>query len=70
MLDGSGEDPGHDVRIALLRPAGAGCTATAIDGARLILLPGVGHDLPAAVWPQVAGEVRALADRAPASTGG
>jgi hypothetical protein len=38
--------------------------------ARLVLLPGVGHDLPAAVWPQVAAEVRALADRAPVSTAG
>ena len=42
----------------------------AIDGARLALLPGVGHDLPAAVWPRVATEVRALADRAPVSPGG
>jgi len=38
--------------------------------ARLVLLPGVGHDLPAAVWPRVAGEVRALADRATVRTGG
>jgi hypothetical protein len=35
-----------------------------------VLLPGVGHDLPAAVWPQVAGEVKALADRAAVRTGG
>ena len=45
-------------------------TAAAIDGAQLVLLPGVGHDLPAAVWPQVAGEVRALADRTAVRTGG
>ncbi len=38
--------------------------------ARLVLLPGVGHDLPAAVWPRVAAEARAPADRAPVSTGG
>jgi hypothetical protein len=30
----------------------------------------VGHDLPAAVWPQVAREVRALADRVPVRAGG
>src|SRR5215831_9953603 len=36
----------------------------------LVLLPGVGHDLPAAIWPRVAGEVRALADRAAVRTGG
>jgi pimeloyl-ACP methyl ester carboxylesterase len=48
----------------LLRPAAARRTAAAISGARLVILPGVGHDLPAEVWPQVAGDVRALADRA------
>ena len=60
----------HGERDPLLRPAAARRTAAAIDGARLVLLPGVGHDLPAAVWPQVAGEVRALADRATVRTGG
>ena len=39
-------------------------TAAAIRGARLVIVPGVGHYLPAAVYPQVADEVRALADRA------
>jgi pimeloyl-ACP methyl ester carboxylesterase len=60
----------HGEQDPLLRPAAARRTAAAIDGARLVLLPGVGHDLPAAVWPQVAGEVRTLADRAPVSAGG
>ena len=63
----------HGAQDPLLRPAAARRTADAIDGAVLIILPGVGHDLPREVWPQVAGEVRALADRAaaqpsPAST--
>jgi pimeloyl-ACP methyl ester carboxylesterase len=60
----------HGERDPLLRPAAARRTAAAIEGARLVLLPGVGHDLPAAVWPRVAGEVRALADRAAVRTGG
>ena len=60
----------HGERDPLLRPAAARRTAAAIGGARLVLLPGVGHDLPAAVWPQVAGEVRAVADRAAVRTGG
>jgi len=60
----------HGERDPLLRPAAARRTAAAIDGARLVLLPGVGHDLPAALWPQVAVEVRALADRAAVRTGG
>jgi pimeloyl-ACP methyl ester carboxylesterase len=60
----------HGEQDPLLRPAAARRTAAAIAGARLVLLPGVGHDLPAAVWPQVAREVRALADRAPVRAGG
>lgn len=60
----------HGARDPLLRPAAARRTAAAISGARLALLPGVGHDLPAAVWPRVAGEVRALADTAAVRAGG
>jgi hypothetical protein len=29
-----------------------------------VILPGVGHDLPAPAWPAVADEVRQLAGRA------
>ena len=60
----------HGEADPLLRPAAARRTAAAIGGARLVLLPGVGHDLPAAVWPQVAAEVRALAGRAAARAAG
>ena len=60
----------HGEQDQVLRPAAARRTAAAIAGARLVLLPGVGHDLPAAVWPQVAREVRALADRAQVRAGG
>ena len=54
----------HGAQDPLLRPAAARRTAAAISGARLVIFPGVGHYLPAAVYPQVAGEVRTLADRA------
>ncbi len=54
----------HGAQDPLLRPAAARRTAAAIRVARLVILPGVGHYLPAAVYPQIAGEVRALADRA------
>ena len=54
----------HGSDDPLLRPAAARRTANAISGARLVIMPGVGHYLPAEVYPQVAGEVRALADRA------
>ena len=53
----------HGGADPLLRPAASRDTAAAIDGARLVILPAVGHDLPRAVWPQIAAEVRALADR-------
>ena len=38
--------------------------ARAVDGARLVILPGVGHDLPAPLWPDIARLVRENADRA------
>src|SRR5215467_3390120 len=57
----------HGAQDPLLRPAAARRAAAAISGARLVILPGVGHYLPAPVYPQVADEVRALADRAVAA---
>jgi pimeloyl-ACP methyl ester carboxylesterase len=53
----------HGAADPLLRPAAARRTAAAISGARLVILPGVGHWLPAEVYPQVADEVRELANR-------
>lgn len=53
----------HGSDDPLLRPAAARRTAQAISGARLVILPGVGHYLPAEVYPLVADEVRALADQ-------
>jgi pimeloyl-ACP methyl ester carboxylesterase len=54
----------HGDRDPILRVSAAHATAKAIDGARLVILPGVGHDLPAPLWPVIAGEVRQLADQA------
>jgi pimeloyl-ACP methyl ester carboxylesterase len=56
----------HGDQDPILRVSAARATAKAIDGARLVILPGVGHDLPAPLWPQVAREVRQIADRASA----
>jgi len=56
----------HGDQDPILRVSAARATAKAIDGARLVILPGVGHDLPAPLWPQIAREVRQLADRASA----
>jgi pimeloyl-ACP methyl ester carboxylesterase len=57
----------HGADDPLLRAAAARRTAAAIPGARLVILPGVGHDLPAEVFAVVADEVRAVADRAAAA---
>jgi pimeloyl-ACP methyl ester carboxylesterase len=46
----------------MLRPRASRDTAAAIPGARLVILPGVGHALPPAIWPIIAQHMRALAD--------
>ncbi|WP_331773516.1 alpha/beta fold hydrolase (plasmid) [Embleya sp. NBC_00888] len=51
----------HGEQDPLLRVHAARVTAHTVPGARLVTFPGVGHDLPAALWPTVADEVRDLA---------
>lgn len=43
---------------------GGRMTARAIPGARLMIIPGMGHDLPRAVWPKIAGAIAENARRA------
>ena len=57
----------HGEADPILRVSAARATANAIDGARLVTFPGVGHDLPAPLWPTVAREVGDLARRAEAA---
>jgi acetyl esterase/lipase len=57
----------HGGQDPLLRVSAARATAKAIDGARLVILPGAGHDLPAPLWPAIADEIRQLAGRAHAA---
>ena len=47
----------HGEDDLLVQPDGGRATATAIPGARLVTYPGMGHDLPRALWPQVVGEI-------------
>ena len=54
----------HGAQDPLIRPSAARRTAAAIPGAQLVILPGVGHDIPAPLFPVVADEVRAVAERA------
>jgi pimeloyl-ACP methyl ester carboxylesterase len=46
---------------------GGRATADAIPGARLIAVPGMGHDLPRQVWPQLVDAVAETAARASAT---
>jgi pimeloyl-ACP methyl ester carboxylesterase len=46
----------------MLRPRASRDTASAIPGARLVILPDVGHALPRAIWPIIAQEMRSLVD--------
>lgn len=59
----------HGDQDPLLRVSAARDTAKAIAGARLVLLPGAGHDLPEPLWGTIADEVRRNADRAVARQG-
>ncbi|WP_017609504.1 alpha/beta fold hydrolase [Nocardiopsis xinjiangensis] len=52
----------HGQDDPLLKPRAAAAIASRVPGARLVALPGVGHDIPAPVWATVAEEVRALAE--------
>lgn len=54
----------HGDHDPILRVSAARATAKAIAGSRLVILPGVGHDLPAELWPTIAEETRRLADSA------
>ncbi len=44
-----------------MRPKAGQATANAIPGARLVTFPGMGHDLPRPLWPEVIKEISHLA---------
>jgi pimeloyl-ACP methyl ester carboxylesterase len=51
----------HGERDPLVNVSGGRDTANAIPGARLVLIPGMGHDMPREHWPQI---IRAIAENA------
>lgn len=55
----------HGQRDRLIRPDGGRAIATAIPDAELVLLPGMGHDLPEPLWPYMIDQIATVADRAP-----
>jgi pimeloyl-ACP methyl ester carboxylesterase len=58
----------HGEEDVMMRPGAGRATAAAIPGARLMMCPGMGHDLPAELWPSVVDEIRRLARSASGET--
>jgi len=56
----------HGAKDRMVRPSGGKATARAIPGARLVLVDGMGHDLPEAAWPQL---IDAIAEHAHSADG-
>jgi pimeloyl-ACP methyl ester carboxylesterase len=54
----------HGADDPLIHRSGGEATARAIPGAKLLVIPGMGHDLPEGVWPQVIDAIVATAGRA------
>jgi pimeloyl-ACP methyl ester carboxylesterase len=51
----------HGTDDRMVSPSGGRATARAIPGARLLLIDGMGHDLPRAAWPQIIDAIAAHA---------
>ena len=43
----------HGEDDPLVQPSGGDATAAAVPGSKLLTIPGMGHDLPDVLWPQV-----------------
>jgi pimeloyl-ACP methyl ester carboxylesterase len=56
----------HGTVDKMVRPSGGRATAKAIPDARLMMIEGMGHDLPRGVWPQI---IDAVAEHARAADG-
>jgi pimeloyl-ACP methyl ester carboxylesterase len=46
-----------DADDPLIQVDGGRATAGAVPGARLVVFPGMGHDLPQQLWPQLVEEI-------------
>jgi pimeloyl-ACP methyl ester carboxylesterase len=56
----------HGKADKLVRPSGGRATARAIPGARLVLIDGMGHDLPRGLWPRLVDLIAEHTAKAPA----
>jgi pimeloyl-ACP methyl ester carboxylesterase len=57
----------HGTKDILVRPSGARATARAIPGARVVMIDGMGHDLPRPLWPDLVSRIATLAHHADAT---
>jgi pimeloyl-ACP methyl ester carboxylesterase len=57
----------HGTADRLVTPSGGRATARAIPGAQLMTVPGMGHDLPRQLWPQLIDAIAAHTARADAA---
>jgi pimeloyl-ACP methyl ester carboxylesterase len=57
----------HGASDPLVDVSGARATAGAIAGAELVVIDGMGHDLPDALWPEITGRIADLVTRTEAS---
>ncbi|MDP9376493.1 MAG: alpha/beta fold hydrolase [Actinomycetota bacterium] len=53
----------HGTADRLVAPSGGRATAAAIRGAHLMMIEGMGHDMPRAVWPQIVSGIVQNAER-------
>lgn len=53
----------HGTADRLVAPSGGRATSEAIPGSRLLLIPGMGHDLPTPLWPRLIDEITTNARR-------
>ncbi len=54
----------HGTKDRMIMPSGGRATARAIPGAQLLMIEGMGHDLPRELWDRIAGAIAANAARA------
>ncbi len=54
----------HGTKDRLVPPSGGRATARAIPGARLLLIEGLGHDIPRGAWPRMLDAIEQNAARA------
>jgi pimeloyl-ACP methyl ester carboxylesterase len=59
----------HGEQDPLVGASGGRATAAAIPGAELVVIEGMGHDLPQPLWPEIADHIAMLAERAEQAPG-